>query len=66
MSWTWRAETTAGEVVAVTIPEFSAQGDAETWLGEHYHDLADDGVAQVVLLDDDRAVYGPMSLAPET
>lgn len=66
MSWTWRTETTDGELVEAKVPEFSAQGDAETWLGEHYHDLADDGVDQVVLLDDDRAVYGPMSLAPET
>jgi hypothetical protein len=65
MSWTWRAETTDGETVAVTVPEFSAQGDAETWLGEHYHELADGGVDQVVLVDDGRAVYGPMSLAPE-
>jgi hypothetical protein len=66
MSWTWRAETTDGETVTVTIPEFSAQGDAETWLGEHYHELADEGVEQVSLIDDGRTVYGPMSLSPET
>ncbi len=62
MGWTWRAETADGMPVAYDIPEFSAQGDAETWLGEQWHDLADAGIDQVVLLDDAREVYGPMSL----
>jgi hypothetical protein len=38
------------------------QGDAETWLGETWQQLADAGVESVVLLEDDREVYGPMSL----
>ena len=42
---------------------FSAQGDAESWLGETWRDLAERGVSQVFLLEDDREVYGPMSLA---
>jgi hypothetical protein len=39
------------------------QSDAESWLGEHWRDLADAGVAQVSLLDGDAKVYGPMPLA---
>ena len=38
------------------------QGDAETWLGEIWRELLDAGVDAVVLLDDGREVYGPMSL----
>jgi hypothetical protein len=64
MSWTWRTESADGELVEADVPEFSAQGDAETWLGEHYRELADGGVDQVSLLDSARVVYGPMSLSP--
>ncbi len=45
-------------------PVFPSQSDAETWLGEVWRDLLEDGVDQVVLLDDERTVYGPMSLHP--
>ena len=38
------------------------QGDAETWLGEIWRELLDAGVDAVVLLEDGREVYGPMSL----
>lgn len=66
MSWSWRFETATGAVVdagEVGGAEFSAQGDAESWLGELWRDLADRGVGQVFLLEDGREVYGPMSLA---
>jgi hypothetical protein len=66
VSWTWRFETAAGEPADpgdVGSSDFSAQGDAESWLGEIWRDLADRGVAQVYLLEDGREVYGPMSLA---
>jgi hypothetical protein len=67
MSWRWRLETSDGSIVDIggEIPEFSAQGDAETWLGEIWRELADSGVEQVTLLDDDHVVYGPMSLSME-
>ena len=42
--------------------EFPTRSDAETWLGEAYPDLAEDGVAAVTLFEGDREVYGPMSL----
>jgi hypothetical protein len=66
MSWSWRFETASGTAVDpgdVGGAEFSAQGDAESWLGETWRDLAERGVGQVFLLEDGREVYGPMSLA---
>ncbi|ONI69895.1 hypothetical protein BWI15_25615 [Kribbella sp. ALI-6-A] len=68
MSWTWRFETATGEPADpgdLGTADFSAQGDAESWLGEIWRDLADQGVAQVYLLEDGREVYGPMSLAAQ-
>ena len=41
---------------------FPSQADAETWLGESWRDLLDEGVEQVTLLEGQREVYGPMSL----
>jgi hypothetical protein len=66
VSWSWRFETATGALVdlgEVGGADFSAQGDAESWLGEVWRDLADRGVGQVYLLEDGREVYGPMSLS---
>ena len=41
---------------------FPTQGDAETWLGETWRELLAAGVDAVVLVEDGRDVYGPMSL----
>lgn len=41
------------------------QSDAESWLGEHWRELAEQGVARVTLLEDGSEVYGPMSLAAD-
>jgi hypothetical protein len=68
MPWTWRYETTEGaEVSAAGLQEaiFANQGDAESWLGENWRALLEAGVDQVILLDDERAEYGPMSLHAE-
>lgn len=68
MAWTWRYESAQGVAPAGDGPAasegFPSQADAETWLGEHWRGLLDDGVAQVVLRDGEREVYGPMSLSP--
>ena len=67
MGWTWRYETHDGAPVAEEVapaPTFPTQSDAETWLGEAYPQLVADGVDQVVLTEDSREVYGPMSLHP--
>ncbi|GAA2181850.1 hypothetical protein GCM10009785_18620 [Brooklawnia cerclae] len=41
---------------------FDDQAAAEEWLGAFYADLQDLGVSQVSLFEEDRLVYGPMSL----
>jgi hypothetical protein len=65
-AWTWRPERTDGSTVAdvVTGPTdgFPSQADAETWIGEEWAGLLEAGVDAVTLLEDDRVVYGPMSL----
>ena len=43
---------------------FSSQGDAESWLGEHWPSLLKAGIDQVTLTEDGRVEYGPMSLHP--
>jgi len=65
--WWWRLEDASGAEVAVSEEyaeqRFSSQGDAESWVGECWHELADQGVSAVTLFDVDREVYGPMSLS---
>jgi hypothetical protein len=68
MSWSWRLEDPSGAVidpadVGVEVPPSDNQGDAESWLGEHWRELLERGVAGVTLLDGDTEVYGPMGLA---
>lgn len=69
MAWTWIFTDPAGVPVAdlpasAVLTPFPTQSDAETWLGETWKDLLDGGVDAVVLWEDDRQVYGPMSLHP--
>jgi hypothetical protein len=65
MTWTWQYGDQAGAVPELPRPEsFSSQSDAESWLGENWRDLLEQGVHQVTLLADGAAVYGPMSLHP--
>jgi len=67
-TWTWRYERSDGSVVeAADLPSglpagFPAQADAESWVGETWRELLDSGVDAVSLLEDERVVYGPMSL----
>ena len=66
MGWTWRMEAADGsELVEHASGTLANQSDAESWLGEHWRDLADNGVARVTLLEDGEKVYGPMSLAAD-
>ncbi len=65
MAWKWRFEDASGNEVSVGEhdgQEFPAQGDAESWLGEVWRDLAEAGADAVRLYEDGREVYGPMSL----
>lgn len=63
MPWTWRYEDAEGEPAAGPAEVFASQSDAESWLGQAWRELADTGVAKVVLLEDDRVEYD-MSLLP--
>ena len=64
--WSWRLHDASG--ATTTGPQehadqwFSSQADAESWVGEIWAELAEAGVASVTLLENDREVYGPMSL----
>ncbi|MCW2845882.1 MAG: hypothetical protein JWN22_3798 [Nocardioides sp.] len=64
--WWWRLEDAAGDEVTVVgelaDQRFASQADAESWVGETWSDLAEEGVDAVVLFEHERRVYGPMSL----
>jgi hypothetical protein len=67
MSWTWQLEKADGTVIIardLVKEPFMSQGDAESWLGEHWPALLKAGVDQVTLTEDGRVEYGPMSLHP--
>jgi hypothetical protein len=66
MTWTW---TYTGAEGAPVTPEGAAEGfptqaEAEDWIGVSWRELREQGVRSVTLHEDDRVVYGPMSLDP--
>lgn len=64
-TWTWRYESEDGTIVpGPALQRFDNRSDAESWLGESWEELRDDGVLQVSLLEDGTVVYGPMGLDP--
>lgn len=65
--WWWQQLDGDGQVVepAEGRQEFPTRSDAESWLGEEWSELAEQGVASVTLFEGERRVYGPMSLAAE-
>ena len=72
MSWYWQAElgpeaeATTDDLAGAGVGQgFDDQASAEGWLTQAYPLLADLGVAQVTLFEEDRLVYGPMSLSEE-
>jgi hypothetical protein len=64
--WWWRLEDASGAEVDVPSEfagrRFASQADAESWVGEIWSELAEEGVDAVTLFEHDRQVYGPMSL----
>jgi hypothetical protein len=64
MSWHWVPDHQPDDPTMLDRT-FPTQGEAETWLGEFYPDLLDQGVRAVSLHEADRRVYGPMALTPD-
>jgi len=67
MTWTWQFEKADGGAATsrdLSKETWSSQGDAESWLGENWRSLLEQGVDQVSLVEDGRVEYGPMSLRP--
>lgn len=65
MTWSWRYERSERAAAASSgSQEFPTQSDAETWIGETWEELLANGIDAVYLLEEDRVVYGPMSLHP--
>jgi hypothetical protein len=65
--WRWQYEDADGSTLdSAALPRtaFASQADAEAWVGESWRALLEAGVEQVHLLEDERRVYGPMSLRP--
>jgi hypothetical protein len=62
--WWWRLDAADGSEVAPEggRQEFPTRGDAESYVGEFWAELAQQGAASVTLFDGEREVYGPMSL----
>lgn len=62
--WWWQLLDADGRVIAPEggRTEFPTRGDAESWVGEEWPDLVEQGVAAVTLLEGEREVYGPMPL----
>ncbi|HET9500556.1 MAG TPA: hypothetical protein VFO98_09860 [Marmoricola sp.] len=65
--WWWKLLDGSGAELSPSggRQEFPTRSDAESWVGECWADLAEEGVASVVLFEGRREVYGPMSLAAE-
>ena len=67
-TWRWQLLDAAGVDISEKLDptgrelRFTSQGDAETWIGEAWRQLVEDGVDAVNLFEADRQVYGPMSL----
>ncbi len=61
MGWTWTLEDSLGDVKSRS-DEFESRGDAESWVGEEFEALLEQGIEQVRLFDGETEVYGPMSL----
>ena len=65
MSFWWRLEPPLPAADAADLaaePRHDDQNPAEEWLGVNNHEHDALGVRRVSLLEEDRLIYGPMSL----
>ena len=61
--WVPSPEVPAGQLDALGLRQaWEHQEEAEDWLTGTYPELLDAGVTAVSLVEEDRVVYGPMSL----
>ncbi|WP_100447580.1 hypothetical protein [Glycomyces xiaoerkulensis] len=65
MTWTWQIEDADGNPIDTPEADLGSQGDAESWLGEHWRDFVAEGAATAVLTEDGRVVYRMALDAPE-
>lgn len=63
MAFSWRLSPPGAFVAPDTAASFTSQSDAESWLGEHWREMAAAGVKDVTLSDGATAVYD-MTLQP--
>ena len=66
MAYWWKPGTGTYSVETLEggglMPRFDEQAQAEEWLSLFFSDLQEGGVGDVTLYEEDRLVYGPMSL----
>jgi len=66
MSWTWHfTDATGDPVEAPEGGDHSNQGDAESWLGEIWRGVAEQGAVMAILKEDDRTEYEMPLTSPE-
>lgn len=65
-NWTWELLDAQRRPAGAGLggSAFPTQSEAESWLGEEWHELLEAGVDAVTLREGDTVVYGPMSLQP--
>ncbi|CAM3327913.1 hypothetical protein [Stackebrandtia soli] len=67
MTWTWHFEDAEGNpVVGPESDGHGNQGDAESWLGEVWRELAEAGAVTATLKEDDRTEYQMSLASPES
>ncbi len=64
VEYRWRYQDQTGREITGPDVRFGDQADAETWFGERWSELLEQGIDQVTLLHGEAEVYGPMSLHP--
>lgn len=66
MAYWWKPTSGSYSTESLTsaglMPRFDDQARAEEWLSLFFGDLQEGGVGDVSLFEEDRLVYGPMSL----
>ena len=65
MTWTWTYAGADGSAVtpAMATEDFLTQAVGVDWIGPAWRARREEGLTAVTLHEDDRVVYGPMSLS---